>query len=65
MTWEQLREGLYAAAALAFLIKFWMLQGRVSEFFSNHWPTFLKQFAEVHGKVHDNAERLAKLEGRK
>ena len=64
MNWEQIKEGLYALAAGVFLIKFWLLQGRVSEFLSNHWPTFLKQFDEVHKKVHSNAERLSKLEGK-
>ncbi|KKK52184.1 hypothetical protein LCGC14_3107480, partial [marine sediment metagenome] len=27
MNWEQIKEGIWAAAALAFLVKFWMLHG--------------------------------------
>ena len=63
--WEEVKEGIWAAAALAFLVKFWMLHGRVTEFFSNHWPTFVKQVNEMDKKVDKNSEGIARLEGRK
>ena len=65
MNWEQIKEGLYAMAAIAFLVKFWMLQGRVSEFLDNHWPHFVEKVDDLHKKVDKNAEGLARLEGRK
>ncbi len=65
MSWEQIKEGLYALAAGAFLIQFWMLKGQVTEFLSNHWPSFVKRFDEVDKKVDKHGERIARLEGEK
>ena len=63
--WEEVKESIWAVAALAFLVKFWMLHGRVNEFLSNHWPTFVKKVDDLHKKVDKNSEGLARLEGRK
>ena len=63
--WEEVKEGIWAAAALAFLVKFWMLHGRVTEFLNNHWPHFAKKVDKIHEEVHDNSEAIARLEGRK
>ena len=65
MNWEQIKEGIWAAAALVFLVKFWMLHGRVTEFLSNHWPTFVKQVGEMDKKIDKNSEGIARLEGGK
>ncbi|KKL51699.1 hypothetical protein LCGC14_2292900 [marine sediment metagenome] len=65
MNWEQIKEGIWAAAALAFLVKFWMLHGQVTEFFNNHFPHFVERFDALHKKVDDNSEGIARLEGRK
>ncbi len=64
MTWEQIKEGLYALAAGAFLIQFWMLKGQVTEFLNNHWPHLLKTVDGLHKKVDKNSEGLARLEGK-
>ena len=65
MNWEQIKEGIWAAAALAFLIKYWMLQGRVTEFLDNDFPHLVKKFGKLHEKVDKNSEGIARLEGRK
>ena len=63
--WAEVKEGIWALAAVAFLVKFWMLQGRVTEFFNNHFPHFVRKFDRLHEKVDKNSEGIARLEGRK
>ena len=65
MSWQDIKESLWALAAVAFLIKFWRLDGQVHQFFTNHWPSHVKQVNEMHTAVHKNSERLARLEGEK
>ena len=64
MNWEQIKEGLYAAVAFAFLVQFWALKGQWKQFITNHWPTFIKQFTKLDEKVDKHGERIAHLEGK-
>ena len=63
--WAEVKEGIWALAAVAFIVKFWMLHGRVTEFLTNHWPTFVKQVGEMNKKIGKNSEGIARLEGGK